>query len=43
MSPIVPDGVVPTHKWFCVWGCKAHVWVNRADRRKYWQEKANTG
>ena len=36
-------GAVLTHKWFCVWGRKASVLVNRADRRKDWQEKANSG
>ena len=45
MSPMecVPEGFVPTHKWFRVWKCKAFVLVNRADRRKDWQEKVNTG
>ena len=41
MSPMecVPGDAVPTHKWFRVWGCKAYVLVNRADRRKDRQEK----
>ena len=34
---------MPTHKLFRVWGCKAHMLVNRADRRKNRQEKAITG
>ena len=40
----VPGGVVPTHKCFRVWECKAYELVNRADRHnKDWQEQANTG
>ena len=44
MSPLecVPGGVMPTHKRFRVWGCKVYVLVNRTERRKEWQEKANT-
>jgi hypothetical protein len=45
MSPheCVPGGSVPSLGRLRVWGCKAYVLTPKADRRKDWEEKAQTG
>ena len=45
MSPFecCPGGSVPSLGRLRVWGCKAYVLTPKADRRKDWEEKAQTG